>query len=203
MKRGVVASLLLCGLLGGGWYWWHQQSATPVIPSEEQIKDNAEDAIGLALKGIELVQGEKGIELWRLHASWAALRQEKDIIEVEKPDIIYRVGEGEIPLHVTAEQGTISEGQRFVRLWGNVVCTYENRRLESSLMVYDSTTRMMTFPEGATLVDDEALGTATLLSWNLDTTIIEGSHGVAIEWQEQDAGVSGKDAPNASASVQE
>lgn len=32
-----------------------------------------EEAAGLAIKGINLFQGDKGIELWRLKASWAHL----------------------------------------------------------------------------------------------------------------------------------
>ena len=49
---------------------------------------------GLAIKGINLFQGNKGLELWRLKASWAHMSQNGDTIDVDKPVVRYALGEG-------------------------------------------------------------------------------------------------------------
>ncbi len=141
-----------------------------------------QEAVGLALKGINLVQGEKGLELWRLKASWASLREEGGQIDVEMPDIVYRVGDAEIPLHVTAHKGQIEQDQQFLRLWEDVICIYDDYTLRATLMTYDGATRTMTFPEGAYVESEKSKGFAHILTWDLSSNIIEGMNGVTISW---------------------
>lgn len=145
-------------------------------------EDSSEDAIGLALKGINLVQGEKGLELWRLKASWASLSEEDGHINLEKPDIVYRVGDGEVPLLVTADKGYVEQDQQFLLLRDNVVCIYEAYTLYATLMTYDGTTRTMTFPEGAHIENDKSKGFAQILTWYLDANRVEGREGVMVSW---------------------
>ncbi|MFI3272041.1 MAG: hypothetical protein R3Y11_08090 [Pseudomonadota bacterium] len=141
-----------------------------------------EEAIGLALKGVNLVQGENGLELWRLKASWASLREEGGLIDVEMPDVVYRVGHAEIPLYVTAYKGQVDQKQQFLRLWEDVVCTYDDYTLHATLMTYDGQARIMTFPEGAHIESVKTKGFAHVLTWHLDTNIIEGMDGVTVSW---------------------
>lgn len=150
--------------------------------SEYAAESATEDAIGLALKGINLVQGEKGIELWRLKANWAALNEEGGKINLEKPDVVYRVGDGETPLHVTADKGQVEQNQQALLLRENVVCTYEGYILHAPLMTYDGKTRTMTFPDGAHIESHKTSGFAQILTWHLDTNTIEGHEGVRVSW---------------------
>lgn len=154
--------------------------------SQDSARDDdanvMEEAVGLALKGVNLVQGEKGLEIWRLNASWASLREEGGQIDVEMPDMVYRVGDAEIPLHVTAHKGQIERDQQFLRLWEDVVCVYDEYTLRATLMTYDGTTRTMTFPEGAHIESDKNQGFAQILTWDMNTNIINGMDGVSISW---------------------
>lgn len=166
-----------------------QQSASSdgEVQDEDSVADNTdsnamEKAVGLALKGINLVQGEKGLELWRLKATWASLREEGGQIDVEMPDMVYRVGDAEMPLHVTANKGNVAQNQQFLRLWENVVCTYDDYTLRAPLMTYDGKSRTMTFPDGAHVENAKTKGFAHMLRWDLNTNIIEGLEGVTISW---------------------
>lgn len=159
------------------------KSDTAVSEKDQgEIPNAMEEAVGLALKGINLVQGENGLELWRLKASWASLREEGGQIDVEMPDMVYRVGDAETPLHVTANKGNVSQHQQVLRLWEGVVCTYDEYTLRATLMTYDGKTRTMTFPEGVHVESAKTKGFAHVLTWNLDSNIIEGLNGVTISW---------------------
>lgn len=177
--KSLIAAALIVALGGAA---WHLMPRGPQKPTEEKTRETLEDAVGLALKGVELVQGEKGVELWRLKATWAALRQERGVIDVDSPDIVYKVGDAEEPLHVVAPKGEVLDNQTFIRLWDEVVCTYKEYVLTSTLMTYNSTVRRMVFPDGAHIVGPTSQGNATRLSWNLATNIIEGDGGVKVHW---------------------
>ncbi|MFR3458495.1 MAG: hypothetical protein ACLTTU_09370 [Bilophila wadsworthia] len=88
-----------------------------------------EEVAGLAIKGINLFQGNKGLELWRLKASWAHMSQNGDTIDVDKPVVRYALGEGSASnpdddvLDVQAQLGKITDNQRFLTLWDDVVIT--------------------------------------------------------------------------------
>lgn len=193
MRRLLVVLVALAVLGTAGYAAWRHFLAAPKVPTREQARDALEEAVGLALKGVELVQGEKGVELWRLKATWAALRQEKGVIDVDSPDIIYKVGKTEEPLRVIAPKGEVRDNQSFIRLWDKVTCTYRDYVLDGTLMTYNSTSRLMIFPEGAVIVGATSRGNATRLSWNLATNVIEGEDGVVVHWSRADAA-----APNAS-----
>lgn len=182
MNKGIrffIGAALIAAIGTGAWYYF---APPPAKPEREQAKDALQDAVGLALKGIELVQGEKGIELWRMKATWAALRQEKGVIDVDSPDIVYRVGDDEIPLHVVADKGQVLDGQKFLRLWDHVVCTYKDNVLRAPLMTYNSTSRLMVFPDGADIEGTDSKGKAKHLTWDLVTNVIEGTGGVRVDW---------------------
>lgn len=108
----------------------------------------------MAIKGINLFQGNKGLELWRLKASWAHMSQNGDTIDVDKPVVRYALGEGSASnpdddvLDVQAQLGRITDNQRFLTLWDDVVITRYDDVITSSRMNYDANKRLMTFPEG-------------------------------------------------------
>ena len=158
-----------------------------------------EEVAGLAIKGINLFQGNKGLELWRLKASWAHMSQNGDTIDVDKPVVRYALGEGSASnpdddvLDVQAQLGRITDNQRFLTLWDDVVITRYDDVITSSRMNYDANKRLMTFPEGVALESPTASGTATFFTWDLATNEMHGSGGVLVVLKPR------PDAPNANA----
>ncbi len=153
-------------------------SAQERTPQTQSI----DEALGLALKGVSLVNGENGIELWRLKASWAHLEQEGENILVDQPVVRYTLGDPtqEDYLDVRADKGRITENQRYVDLWGHVVITRAEETLTTSRTQYDSQSRIMSFPEGVRFEAPKSFGTASVVSWNLNTNAIESTNGVEL-----------------------
>lgn len=207
MKRLRILLLLAALLaLGAGWYALESRNPARLLDrfmdlaaqkgagtfNGSKLQGNAtqgnplEQVAGLAIQGINLFQGNKGVELWRLKASWAHMSQNGDIIEVDKPVVRYALGEPSSPnaaedfLDVQAEKGRITDNQRFLTLWDDVVITRFDDTITSSRMDYNAATRTMTFPEGAALESPTASGTASLFTWDLETNIMHGSNGVLV-----------------------
>ena len=202
MKRSrILLITALVALLAGGWYVAKRGGETTLIGNKGGIKSldgaklqgNAtqsgnplEEVAGLAIKGINLFQGNKGLELWRLKASWAHMSQNGDTIDVDKPVVRYALGEGSASnpdddvLDVQAQLGRITDNQRFLTLWDDVVITRYDDVITSSRMNYDANKRLMTFPEGAALESPTASGTAAFFTWDLATNEMHGSGGVLV-----------------------
>ena len=237
--RRVLIPIVLLALLGGGW-WLARRAFSPSadtlvekavglaqdrgITSFDGGKAGAggnplEEAVGLALEGVNLFQGSKGNELWRLKASWAHLSQENDVINVDNPHVVYAMGDTGLPaspqggenaaenaksadaqnaadagapppdfpdygdadvLDVTSRKGRITDHQRHLTLWDDVVITRFGDKLTGPRMNYDSATRIMTFPEGAALESERGSGTANVLHWDLAQNEITGLDGVLV-----------------------
>ena len=174
MKRSrILLITALVALLAGGWYVAKRGGETTLIGrlldvankggikslDGAKLQGNAtqsgnplEEVAGLAIKGINLFQGNKGLELWRLKASWAHMSQNGDTIDVDKPVVRYALGEGSASnpdddvLDVQAQLGRITDNQRFLTLWDDVVITRYDDVITSSRMNYDANKRLMTFP---------------------------------------------------------
>lgn len=198
-----------------------QASEAALSSDGEPPANPLEQAVGLAIQGIRLFQGEKGLELWRLNATWAHLSQDGEIINVDSPHVVYALGdtglppsrpaspdtaseyrhapptdptppatEGETPaavpspeadvLDVTAQKGRITDQQRRLRLWGDVVITRFGDTITGPLLEYDSATRIMTFPDGATFESERGNGAAAVLHWDLAQNEITGLNGVEV-----------------------
>lgn len=209
MKRLRIALFLAVALaaIAGGWYALERRNPTSLVGrimdmaaqsgrqslDGSKIQGNAtqdgnalEEMVGLAIQGINLFQGDKGVELWRLKATWAHMSQNGGVIDVDKPVVRYALGDasasapdGDV-LDVQAQKGRITDNQRFLTLWDDVVITRFADTITSPRMNYDAATRIMTFPEGASLESPTASGTATFFTWNLQTQVMEGSGGVTV-----------------------
>lgn len=159
-------------------------SASPAdkAPLEQVLDNPLAEQIGLALEGINLFQGDKGAELWRLKASFAHLSQDGSDINVDQPRVRYTLGDpGSTDfLDVVAAKGRIADHQRVITLWDNVVVTRADQRLRAPRLNYDAATRMMVFPEGAQLDAPGYVGQATIFAWSLATNIMHGDKGVEV-----------------------
>ena len=217
--------LVLCLLIAGGAGGWMYMKNRPEKALKEQLADVAvssgvtafdgakvqdsealqseaanalEKMAGLAIKGISLFQGNGGIEIWRLKASWAHIAKEGEVINVDLPVVRYALGDASSAnpdadaLDVKAKKGQLTDNQRFLTLWDDVVITRFADRLTGPKMTYDSKTRVMIFPDGAALEAPTAFGTARVFEWNLAENIMTatGNVDVTIKAQSENPGES-------------
>ncbi len=141
-----------------------------------------EEALGLAVRGVSLFQGEDGFELWRLRASWAHISREGGVVEVDAPVVRYTLGDPALEdyMDVTSLKGRVTDNQRRLALWGNVVVTRGEQTVSGKRLDYDASTRTMVFPEGAGLDGPTASGEASRFSWNLEKNVMTGEGGVSV-----------------------
>ncbi len=210
----IVAGLIL--ILAGGAYLFQGGKVSLLGRVTELVKkegvatldaavngsDNPlEEAAGLAIKGINLFQGDDGIELWRLKASWAHLTREGGDINVERPVVRYALGDASAAnpdddvLDVEALKGRITDNQRHLSLWDNVVITRYDDTITAPRMDYDTATRTMTFPEGAALESPTASGSAGVFAWNLGKNEMVGTNGVTVLIKARDEGEASEAVP--------
>ena len=163
----------------------------------EVVRNPLAEQIGLALEGISLFQGDKGAELWRLKASFAHLARDGEDINVDKPVVRYTLGPpGSTDyLDVVAEKGRITDHQRHILLQDQVVVTRGTQRVTAPRLEYDAATRVMRFPDGASLDAPGHRGHATLFSWNLATNVMEGEKGVEVVFKARPEASGGATAP--------
>ncbi|HEU6438214.1 MAG TPA: LPS export ABC transporter periplasmic protein LptC [Nitratidesulfovibrio sp.] len=184
MRRRTLVILLAVLLAVGGAAVWRWQAGVrkaleTAMAGEAPSSAALEEAVGVAMKGIELVQGEKGIELWRLKATWAQLRQSNNVIDVDSPDLVYQMDGGR-QLRIVAKKGEVQQQVQMVRMWDEVHATHEQHELFANLMVYNGTRRTMYFPEGARIAGQTLSGNATRLEWDVVDNVLRGSDGVSM-----------------------
>uniref|UniRef100_B8DJR5 LPS export ABC transporter periplasmic protein LptC n=1 Tax=Nitratidesulfovibrio vulgaris (strain DSM 19637 / Miyazaki F) TaxID=883 RepID=B8DJR5_NITV9 len=184
MRRRTLLVLLLMALVVGGAAAWRWQAGVrkaleTAIAGGATDSATLEEAVGVAMKGIELVQGEKGIELWRLKATWAQLRQSNNIIDVDSPDIVYQMDGGR-QVRILAKKGEVQQQAQTMRMWDDVHATHDSHDLFARLMVYNGTSRTMYFPEGARIEGQSLSGNATRLEWDMTSDVLRGSGGVTM-----------------------
>lgn len=184
MRRRTLLILLAVAVAAGGAAAWNWQAGVrkaleTAMSGEAPSSSTLEEAVGVAMKGIELVQGEKGIELWRLKATWAQLRQSNNIIDVDKPDLVYQMDGGK-QVRIVAQKGEVQQQVQLVRMWDDVHATHERHELFASLMLYNGTSRTMYFPEGARMAGQSMSGNATKLEWDVAADVLRGSDGVSL-----------------------
>ena len=181
MKRLVmpfaVVGLIILGVCGYFWYSGRSGTDTPVKEVDPVV-----EAATLAIKGISLFQGEKGFEFWRLKAEWAAMNQDKGIIDVKEPKVRYTLGEpaDNDYVYATSELGRVSDEQTVLTMWDDVVLTRGNDRLSGPEMVYRTDERVVRFPRGGRMDRPSMHGLFSVLVWSMDDNTVEVSDGVDI-----------------------
>lgn len=148
----------------------------------------------LALKTINLSQGEGGLELWRLKAEWANMQKEDGKIVVERPSLTYFMpekdkAEKQKTLFVTSESGVVDQKEQILRFENQVHITMDDKAIHGNLLVYNGTAKTMTLPNGGEFAGTGISGTAPFLVWNMNNKTIRAEEGVAVEF-------AGSEAPN-------
>ncbi len=202
----LAALAVLLGLAWAGWLAWESWRAGQVVdalrdvaqsadlkaildaqPSASSAADSADgkDAgLGLALRGVELAQGEEGHEVWRLHAEWATLTQSSGVVDVGAPRVLYTVDEARGGGHVlaSAATGRILDKNSRVIMEGGVRAEYKDDVLTGPRAEFASASRVLVFPSGGTINSPELSGYASVLRWSMITNILEGERGVEVIW---------------------
>jgi hypothetical protein len=183
MKKIFFAVCLVVALFAA-WYMYTDgtmslEAARRKIGKEAQeaVVQNAspEDVAALAMKAINMTQGEHGAELWRLKAEWGNVRRKDNIMEIGKPNFTYYMAPDHIPLNVTSEKGEVDQEEQKVRFVGSVVATYQDRVVKAPMMVYSGKKRKLVCPEGAKMTGAKNMaGSANRAVWDLNTKILNG-----------------------------
>lgn len=192
--------LILAGLLAwGGWYGWQSWKTRQTLNALENVVRSADlnrlltdppaeirSSVDLAIRGIHLAQGSNGRKTVQLDADWATLNQDSGTVTVREPDVRYTLGSdsrGEArTVHATSEIGRVEDGNQKISMSGSVKATYEENVLSGDLAVFHNQVQKLTFPGGADLNGPELEGHAAQLTWDLNTNIILGDHGVKMRW---------------------
>ena len=151
-------------------------------PTSVDHSPSLEDSLGLALKGVNLSQGENGIELWRLKASWARLSKDRESIQVDSPTVQYLLGDGlnNDTITVRSDKGKIVENQNTIILWKNLLIAQDNKSLTGPYLLYDTKKRHIYFPDGAQFTSPQATSAAGKVTWDLKSNIISGKNGIKV-----------------------
>lgn len=181
-----------------------QSDLKNVVQAFADIPDFGDDDVGLAIKGIQVSQGEEGAEEWRLFADWATMRQKTGVLQVENPLMWHRVGESTVlfdgkkgqaamylqddadKIEIKSLHGLVYDNNTKVLLQDNVSASQNGNKVEGSILSYNSKERVAVFPEHAAFQGEGIAGNAEILSWNMKNNKIYGSGKVYVEWQPQD-----------------
>ena len=157
-------------------------SAALFLPKASHADALKDEGPGLSVEGIKLFSGENGLEFWRLHANWGHLTQEGNDIDVDAPDVRYALGDPAKKdyLFVNAQKGRITEGQQHVRLWGDVTAVRGEEKAQGPSVSYDSRTRVMVFPDGASFSGPSGTAEMKMLEWELGAERLTGTGGVTV-----------------------
>lgn len=192
MKQRV---LVFCTILAvaGGLVWWLFFKPLSLDAVKEELKEKAQgvakgmakadDLAALAVKAIDLKQGEHGIELWRLKAEWGNMRREGGLLELEKPNFTYYMQPHNEEVRVKAETGDVNQVSKLIRFRTNVQAYYDHNTISGPLMIYNGTGKVLTFPEGAVFGGPGMAGEAPMVTWILNEQLIKADGGVTMTWE--------------------
>lgn len=188
-------AIVFCTILAvvGGLVWWLFFKPLSLDAVKEELKEKAQsvaqgttkadDLAALAVKAIDLKQGEHGVELWRLKAEWGNMRREGGLLELEKPNFTYYMPPHNEEVRVKAETGDVSQTSKLIRFRTNVQADYDGKIISGPLMVYNGTGKVLTFPEGAVFAGPGMSGDAPTVTWLLNEQLIKADGGVSMTWE--------------------
>lgn len=221
--RRTLALAALGLLLWGGWTSWESwrlkqqlNALEDVVRSTDLNKllsdppEEVKSSVDLAIRGIKLSQGREGRKSFDLKADWATLDQTSGAITVRDPDIVYRMEDDkqgrERLVYASSDVGRVEDGNQKISMSGRVHAKYDKNVLSGDLAVFLNQHNTLTFPGGASLDGPDLSGAATRLTWDLDTNILMGDHGVHMRWYpaanaSSEADVTAESAPQTSDSA--
>ena len=202
-------ALVAAGLIvWGGWYGWTSWKTSQTINALKDVVRSADlnkllsdppeevkSTVDLAVRGIMLSQGRDGRKSFDLKAEWATLNQDSGAITMRDPDISYRMSDDKngTPrlIYASSKIGRVEDNNQKVSMSDTVRAQHEDKVLTGDLAVFLNPLNKLVFPGGAELNSPEIEGACHQLTWDLNTNIILGNHGVTMRWyppkREEDA----------------
>lgn len=188
MKKTVGIASIIAIAVSVGWYFF-TDGAMSLNAAKRNIKQAAQDVVvaagaspedvaALAVKTINMTQGENGIELWRLKADWGNMRRNDDIMELEKPKFTYYMPPDNAEVTIASDKGEIDQEAQKIRFVANVVATLDGRVATAPLVIYQGKTREMVFPDGVEFSGAGISGKANRVVWRLQDKVIEAVGGI-------------------------
>lgn len=189
IKICIIICLILLLLIA---FRYTRETASPADPEQEAAKNatlmdlelaeitEQQDAINIAVKGINLTQGESGEESWRLSAKSATLDQESGKINIISPDIIYFLKSQESKLLITSRLGKLDQAESYVELWDDVQIEESDNKLTSSKAVYNGKMHTVILPSPLQLLNPQFSGSADQAEWDLKSNVITASGNVQV-----------------------
>lgn len=181
MKK-IVGALCVLIALGVAWYIF-TDGTFRVDSAKRKLVRQAQDAVikkadpeevaALAVKAINLTQGEHGVELWRLKADWGNLRRRDNVMELEKPRFTYYMPPDNKAIAISSDKGEIEQEAQRIRFMESVVATYEDRTLHVDEMVYLGKERAIVCPQGGRVEGEGYEGSANRIAWYLNAGVLE------------------------------
>ncbi len=167
--RWLVLLFVLILLLGGWWLAsrWQGRALYEVRQAVQAVEAGPEVAVDLSLSGVDLVQGEQGEQLWKLHAVKAWFDQQQGVIQVAQPELTYYTQPGTSEIFVRSERGIVDQKSRVARLWEDVVVTRDSGETRSDLLIYNGTAHSLTMPGDVEFFGVNMNGTARHVTWSL------------------------------------
>jgi hypothetical protein len=112
------------------------------------------------------------------------MKQSDSSIDMDAPDVWYTVGEGNSDdrVHAVSRYGRITDNQRVLTMWDDVILTRMQQTITASRMVYYADKRMLHFPDGANVVTPAGSGRCNNLSWSMADNMVFGEQGVEVEF---------------------
>ena len=197
LRRNLI--LIIVALVAwGGWYGWESWRTRQALNALEDVVRSTDlnellsnppaevqKTVDLAIRGIRLSQGKEGRKSFELKADWATLHQESGTITVREPDILYSLkdgSEGPRVVHATSNIGRVEDGNQKISMSDNVRAQQEQNVLTGDLAIFFNAANKLTFPGGAELNGPDLSGSCAQLTWDLNTNILLGNHGVKMRW---------------------
>ena len=167
----------------------------PSHKNAESSPDKEEQTLDLALKSVNLSQGEGGFEIWRLKAEWANVRKQGEAVIVEQPRLIYFMDEGGKTLHVSSSTGDINQKSQILRFINNVRIIQEDKVVTGDLLVYNGSRKTMTFPDGGDFTSPGITGHAAQVEWDLNSKLITANGDVSVLFSQDERPTDNASAP--------
>ncbi len=190
MKKvfGALGVLIAFGI---AWYVFFDGGLS-INTAQKQLAQKAQDAVitnaspeevaALAVKAINLTQGENGVELWRLKANWGNMRRRDNVMELEKPNFTYYMPPDNKVITVTSNKGDIEQEEQKIRFVDSVVATYDGRLLHTSELLYFGKPREIVCPRGGRVTGEGYEGSANRIVWRMHEQIIEATGDVDVSF---------------------
>lgn len=193
MKKKVGAVGVFLIAIGVAWLVFFDGMGTLTTTKKDLAKKvqdavietaDPEEVVALAMKAINLAQGENGAELWRLKADWGNIRRRDNIMELENPRFTYYMSPDGKAVSIVSRKGEIEQEQQIIRFVDSVVATYEDRTLQAPLITYSGKPRELVCPQGGNVRGEGYEGRADRIVWQMNSEILEAFGDVVVMFEQ-------------------